>query len=86
MHTKTDMLGHTQLDNHWITSELAGHFRSKSLSRCDCVSVCLIVHGLVSIRSSMMPVVLLCMTHASVNGRHVVPYASTHKQNTDKKN
>ena len=37
-----------------------------------------------SICSSMMPIVLHGMTHASVDSRHIAPYASVHKQNSDK--
>ena len=84
MHTKTDILSHTQVDNLRASWTL----RVKKSVQTDvtvCLPVCLIVRGLMTIRSSMMPVVLLCMTHASVDSRHVDPYASTHKQNTDKK-
>jgi len=46
------------------------------------VTVCLIVHALVSICSSTMPLVLLCMTYATVDSRHVVQYAFMYKQKT----
>ena len=68
-------------------SGLAGHFRPKRSVQTDVtmsLSVCLIVYAHVSVRGSMMPFVLLCMTHASVDSRHVVPHASMYKKKTDK--